>query len=152
MYKANLDLGILWETKITDGFYTCRFFIYSVVTTYVPNQHRRGVAVFYWSSMWLAVEAIHKFGPNVASFQLASGEQRWYIIRCYLTPDNAQTIDCVVAKLRERPQVSELVVAVDFSAYLAQPEGVSIEVEITEALMSAVLEYMLVYFMPQRRP
>ena len=37
MSKANMDLGILQETKLTDGIYTRRSARYSVVTTDAPS-------------------------------------------------------------------------------------------------------------------
>ena len=93
------------------------------------------------------MEAIQKFGTNVASFHLATGERRWYIIGCYLYPDVASTIDCVVAALREFPQGLELLVAGYFNAYLEQTEGERREEEILAALAEARLEDMQVHFL-----
>ena len=46
MSQANMDLGILQETKLTDGIYTCGSAGYSVIATYAPSRHRGGVALF----------------------------------------------------------------------------------------------------------
>ena len=59
--------------------------------------------MFYRLSPHFAVEAVRKFGPNVVRFQLATGARRWYIIGCYLAPDDTSTIESVVAALKERP-------------------------------------------------
>ena len=83
-----MDLGIFQENKLMDGVYTRGSSGYSVVATDELIQHRGGVAVFYRPSPRYAVEAVHQFGPNVVGFQLAIGERRWYVIRCYLAPDN----------------------------------------------------------------
>ena len=101
MSKANMDLGILQEMKLTDGIYTRRSAGYSVVTTDVPSRHRGGVAIFHRPEQHFAVEAVQKFEPNVIGFQLATGEQRWYIVGCYLAPDNTSMIERVVEALRE---------------------------------------------------
>ena len=85
-------MGVLQETKIMDRFYTCKSDGYSVVATDAPIQHRGGVAGFYQASPWFTVEAIQTVGPNVVSFQMVTGEWRWYIIGCYLAPDNASVI------------------------------------------------------------
>ena len=45
MAQANMDLGILQETKLTDGIYTSGSAGYSVVTTHARIQHRGGVAI-----------------------------------------------------------------------------------------------------------
>ena len=80
MSQANMNLGILQETKLTDGIYTCGSAGYSVVATDAPSRHCGGVAIFYRSESHFAVEAVEKFGPNVIGFQLATGEWRWYIV------------------------------------------------------------------------
>ena len=42
---------------------------------------------------------------------------------CYLAPDDTLTIESVVAALKERPVGAKLLVAGDFNANLAEPEG-----------------------------
>ena len=76
MSQANMDLGIFQETKFTEGIYTRESAGYLVVATDVPSRHRGGVALFYRPSPLFAVEAVRQFGPNVMSFQLATGERR----------------------------------------------------------------------------
>ena len=46
MSQANMDLGILQETKLTDGVYTRGSAGYNVIATDTPSQHRGGVAIF----------------------------------------------------------------------------------------------------------
>ena len=100
MSQANMDLGIFQETNLTDGLFTPRSAGYSIVATNVPIRHRGGVTVFYRLAPHFAVEAIQKFSPNLVGFQLAKGERRWYIVGCYLAPDDTSTIDSVVAALK----------------------------------------------------
>ena len=88
MSQANIDLGIIQETKMTGGVYTRGSSGYSVVATDAPIRHHGGVEVFYWPSLQYVVDAIHQFGPNVVGFQLEAGERRCCIIGCYLAPDN----------------------------------------------------------------
>ena len=122
MAQANMDLDIFQETKCKDGIYTRESAGYSVITTDAPNRHCGEVAVLYRPSPHFAVEAVRQFGPNVVGFQLATGARRWYIIGCYLAPDNTSTIESVVATLKERPQGSALLVAGDLSMTLTDPE------------------------------
>ena len=86
--QANTDLGIFQETKCTDGIHTRASAGYSVVATDALSRHRGGVAVFYRPSPHFVVEAVRQFGPNIVGFQLATGARRWYIIGCYLAPDD----------------------------------------------------------------
>ena len=111
MAQANIDLGIFQETKCTEVIYTRESSGYSVVATDAPSRHHSGVAVFYRLSPLFAVEAVRQFGPNVVSFQLAMEARRWYIIGCYLAPNDTLTIESVVAALMERPRGTALVVA-----------------------------------------
>ena len=87
MYQANMDLGIFQETKCTDGIYTRKSAGYRVVATDAPSRHRGGVALFYRPSPLVVVEAVREYGPNVLRFEVVTGAQRWYIIGCYLAPN-----------------------------------------------------------------
>ena len=52
------------------------------------------------------------------SFEVATGRRRWYIIGCYIAPNNARTIERVVTELGDQPRVTALVVAGDFTTDL----------------------------------
>ena len=65
MSQANMDLGILQETKLTDGIYTRGSAGYSVIATDAPIRHCGGVTIFFHSKPHFVVEAVEKFGPNV---------------------------------------------------------------------------------------
>ena len=75
------------------------------------NRHRGGVALFYRPSTLFAVEAVREYGPNVFSFEVATGVWRWYIIGCYLAPDDARTIERVVTAMGNQPRGTALLVA-----------------------------------------
>ena len=110
MSQANLDLGIFQETKMMGGFYTRGLVGYIVVAMDTPIRHRGGVAVFYRPSHQYAVEAIQQFSPNIVQLYMATGEQRWYIIGCYLVPNDTSRIKSVFAALKERPRGLDLLV------------------------------------------
>ena len=109
--QANMDLGIFQETKVTDRIYTRGSDGYSVVVTDAPSRHHGGVAFFHWPAPYFAVEAVQQFQPNVVVFQLETGGRRWYIVGCYLAPDDTSTIESVVVALKERPRGAKLLVA-----------------------------------------
>ena len=118
MEQANLDMGILQEKKITDGVYTRASAGYRVVATDAPSRHSGGIAMFYREGAGFAVEEVRPYGPNVLSFEVVSGRRRWYIIGCYLAPDDAQTIERVVTSLGDQPKGTALVVAGDLNTDL----------------------------------
>ena len=105
------------------------------------------MAVFYQLSPLFAVEAVRQFGPNVVSFQLATGARRWYIIGCYFDPNNTSTIESVVAALKERPRGTALVVAGDLNKTLADPEKDRRGTEIVEAMTEAGIEDMTAHLL-----
>ena len=79
---------------------------------------------------------------------MVMGERKWYIIRCYLSPDDTSTIESFVAALKERPWGAELLVAGDLNINLEEPEGNWKEEETAEVLMTAGLEEMLDHLLP----
>ena len=104
MSQANMDLGILQETKLTDGVYTRGSAGYSVIATDAPSRHRGGVAIFYRSEPHFVVGAVEKFGPNVIGFQIATGAWRWYIVGVYLAPEDTTTMERVSEKIQSKPR------------------------------------------------
>ena len=71
-----MDLGVLHNTNIVDGVYTCGLDGYSIVSTNASSQHHGGVAVFYRVSPHFKIEVIHQFGPNIVRFQLTTVDRR----------------------------------------------------------------------------
>ena len=148
--QANMDLGIFQETKVTDGIYTCGSAGYSVVAVDAPSRHRGRVAVFHWPAPHFMVEAVQQFRPNVVGFQLATGERRWCIVGCYLTPDDTLTRESVISALEERPRGAELLVVGDFNVNLAEPEGDRRREDIAAAMATEGLEDTLAHFLPHQ--
>ena len=111
MAQANIDLGILQETKCTDIVYTRASAGYRVVATDAPSRHRGRIALFYREGADFAVEEVRPYGPNVISFEVVTGRRLWYIIGCYLAPDDARTIERVITALGDQPRGTALIVA-----------------------------------------
>ena len=73
MSQANMNLGIFQEKNCTDGIYTRESAGYCVVATDATSQHCGGVALFYRLSHIFEVEAVREYGPNILSFEVATG-------------------------------------------------------------------------------
>ena len=69
------------------------------------------------------MEAVREYRPNVLSFEVATGGRRWYIIGCYLAPDDAQTIERVVTALGDQPRGTSLLVVGDLNTDLGAAEN-----------------------------
>ena len=82
---------------------------------------------------------------------MAIGEWQWYIVGCYLAPDDTLTIESVVAALKDLPRGSELLGAGGLNVNLVEPEGDQRGEDIAAAIETESLEDMSVHFLPRRR-
>ena len=110
-----------------------------------------GSTPIYRTPPLFAVEAIQEYGPNVMSFEVATEARRWYIIGCYLAPDDTSTIERVVATIRDRPKGTALVVAGDLNTDLEDSDNDWRGTEIAVAMTAAGVEDMTAQFLPRRR-
>ena len=152
MAQANIDLGVFQETKCTDGIYTRESSGYRVVATDAPSRHRGGVALFYRSLPLFMVEAVREYGPNVLNFEVVTEGRRWYIIGCYLAPDNARTIDRVVTAMGDQPRGTALLVAGDLNTDLGATDNDRRRSDIAAAMTEAGVEDITAHFLPRKRP
>ena len=88
------------------------------------------------------MEAVREYGPNVLSFEVATGVRRWYIIGCYLAPDDAWTIERLVMALGDQPRGTALLVAGDLNTDLGATENDRRGSEIATAMTEAGVEDM----------
>ena len=89
MSQANIDLGVLQQTKLYRGIYAQESAGYRVMVSYDPSQHRGSVDIFYWESPHFAVESYQHPGLNVISFHLKTGAQNWFFVGRYPDLDDS---------------------------------------------------------------
>jgi hypothetical protein len=89
--KMGVGCAILSEMKITDSRYTRMTLGYKVLATKAPSKHQGGIALF-WQPDHEAfeIEATKIVTPNIITFQLVTGDQRYYIIGIYIPPNDTQ--------------------------------------------------------------
>ena len=97
------------------------------------------------------MEEVRTYGPNVISFEVVTGQRRWYIIGCYIAPDDARTIERVVTALGDQPRGTALIVAGDFNTDLGEMASDGRGTEIAAAITEAGLEDMTAHFLPRKR-
>ena len=95
------------------------------------------------------MEAFREYGPNVLRFEVATGARRWCIIGCYLTPDDAETLERVVTALGDRPKGTALIVSGDLNTDLEDSESDKRGSEIAAAMTEAGVEEMTVHLLPR---
>jgi hypothetical protein len=89
------DLGILMETKVTDGIYTQKSSGYSVVASNAPSVHQGGIALFWQPNKLYLVEDWRIWGPNVLTFVLVTGSCQFFVMGCYIPPNHLSTLTVI---------------------------------------------------------
>ena len=84
------------------------------------------------------------------SFEVATGARLWYIIGCFLAPDDTETIERVVTVLGDRPKGTALIVAGYLNMDLEDLESNRRETEIVAAMTAAGVEDMTEHFLPRK--
>ena len=109
------------------------------------------MALFYREGADFAIEEVRPYGPNVISFEVVTGRRRWYIIGCYLAPDDARTIERVVMALSDQPRDTALIVAGDINTDLGDMACNERGTAISAAITEAGLKDMTAHFLPRKR-
>jgi len=104
MEAMDVDLGVLLETKLTDGIYTRSSSGYSVVASDAPSAHQGGIVLFWRPNKSYEVEDWRVRGPNVLSFVIVTGGARYYAVGCYIPPDDRSTLATIVQAWSECPK------------------------------------------------
>ena len=93
--QGNVDMGVQQETNITDGIHARQLVRYHVWETEAESRHWVGIELVWGGDARWQVEGIINFVPNVESFLLMLGLQRWYVVREYVYPNNVPAFHCV---------------------------------------------------------
>ena len=86
---------ILHEMKVANGLHTRFSSGYTVVASKAVSRHRGGVALVWREGNTYEVKETKLFGPNVLTFQLVTGADRYYVVGCYIPPSDRTTLDDV---------------------------------------------------------
>jgi hypothetical protein len=95
MEGIGADLGILMETKVTDGIHTRNLSGYSVVALNAPRAHQGGIALFWRPSKSYVVKDWRIRGPNVLTFVLVTGSYQFFAVGCYIPPNDLSTLTTI---------------------------------------------------------
>ena len=96
MEQVNIDLGFLFDTKITGGINTGPSPEYNMLVLEVHGKHQGGIEILFRNSPHWKIKAYQSFGTHVLSFQLVMGCKRWFIVRCYVLPGRAAENEHIV--------------------------------------------------------
>ena len=117
-----VGLALLQETKVTKGIYPRSASGYTIFATDAPSAQQGGIALV-WEDAHDAfeVEGLVERTANVLTFQLTTGEARYFIVGCYLPPGDLGGIEDVRTALAATPKGCKPMVMGDFNANLWDP-------------------------------
>ena len=121
MEGIGADLGILMETKVTDGIYTQNSIGYSVVASNAPSAHQGGIALFWRPNKSYEVEDWRIRGPNVLTFVLVTGGCRFFAVGCYIPPNDLSTLTTIEQAWNECPNRHTPLLLGDLNVNLLSP-------------------------------
>jgi hypothetical protein len=89
----------LTETKLTDDRYPKFILGYQVISLKAASPHQGGFALLWRESedQGFLVEAAHIAFPSILTFQLVTGEDRFFVIDAYIAPADATGVDDLCA-------------------------------------------------------
>jgi hypothetical protein len=92
MAAMDVDFGILVETKITGGIYTCFSSGCNVFASNAVSVQQGGVALFWKPNKLYEIKEWRVCGPNVITLVVVTGVERYYAVGCYIPPNNLTTL------------------------------------------------------------
>ncbi len=121
MKLMGVNFGIVLETKSTKGVYTHWSSGYHVRATPAPSAWQGGISLFWRASDLYEVEEVELHGPTVLSFELVLGATRYYIVGCYILPNNLTTLTHVEQAWMACPKGCLPIVLGDLNINLTAP-------------------------------
>jgi hypothetical protein len=145
MKLMGVDCGVFLETKLTKGVYTHWSSGYNIRSTHAPSKWKGGISLFWRASEMYEIEEVEMRGPNVLSFQLVLGTTRWYIMGCYIPPNDLTTITHVEQAWQACPRGCLPILLGNLNINLAAPHD-ECDKTIAKQVDAMVLVDMSVHF------
>jgi hypothetical protein len=86
--QMGVGIGILTKTKVIDNWYSKSLLGYRVLVLKAASPHQGGIGLIWREDHdRFEVEAIRPLTPNLMSFQLVTGDERFYVMGIYIPPN-----------------------------------------------------------------
>ena len=109
------------ETKLTGGIYTRHSSGYDVLASNATSSSSGGIALFWRGNISYEVEETRIWGPNVISLHLMMGSIRFFVVGCYIPPNDLEALACVDKAWRECPAGTHPILVGDLNVNLRTP-------------------------------
>jgi exonuclease III len=124
--QMGVGLAVLTEMKLVDNRHPKTASGYSIMCSKAVSGHQGGVAlVWKENDPKFEVESVlFNNGPNIVTFQLTTGDERFYVIGIYVPPDCSKGVDDLRGAWDACPQGCKPIVLGDFNInFGGQPGG-----------------------------
>jgi hypothetical protein len=121
MDQLGVDIGLLVETKLTGGIYTCYSSGYSVLALTVTLVWQGGIALFWRGNNLYEVDETKIWGANVISLHLMMGAIQFFVIGCYIPPSDLETLTDVNKAWRTCPAGAHPILVGDLNFNFCAP-------------------------------
>ena len=93
--QMGVGLAVLTETKLVDDRHPKTASGYSIMCSKAVSRHQGGV-VLLWKEddpKFEVESVLFNNGPNIVTFQVTTGDERFYVIGVYIPPDCNKGVD-----------------------------------------------------------
>jgi len=120
-----VGLAVLTETKLVDDRHPKTAYGYTIMCLKAVSGHQGGVAlVWKEDDLQFTVESVlFNNGPNIVTFQVETGDVRFYVIGVYIPPDCRTGVDDLRRAWDACPQGCKPVVLGDLNINFGYPRG-----------------------------
>ncbi len=87
LVQMGVRIGILTKTKVTNNWYLKSLSGYRVLVLKAASPHQGGIGLIWREDHdGFEIEAVRPLTPNLISFQLVTGNERFYVMGIYIPP------------------------------------------------------------------
>ena len=120
--QMGVGCAILTETKLTNDRYPKIVLGYRVITSKATSPRQGGVALLCEEGHQdIKVDAVNIVSLNLLTFQLVTGEDRYFVMGAYIPPTNTKGVDDLCTAWAAHPTNCKLLLMGDFNIDFRTP-------------------------------
>jgi hypothetical protein len=120
--RMGVGIGILTKTKVTNNQYLKSLWGYQVLISKATSPHQGGIGIIWRDDHnGYEVKAVRPLTPNLISFQLVMGNERYYVMGIYIPPNFTTGVDDLRVAWEARPTDCTPLVIGDLNIWFEDP-------------------------------
>ena len=117
-----VDLAVMTETKLTDNRYTCLVSGFKILASKATSHNQGGIALLWKENHpRYEVELARIATSNLLTFQLVTGNERFYCMGIYIPPTDTMGVEALRAAWEACPEGCIPLVLGDLNINFSQP-------------------------------